>query len=73
MYRREERPCCGLRGAGGYAQDVAGRLGVERLFVAVVGKPDAILDDRGWRWAAGVPCLRVGSDAAIDRQDGEGR
>lgn len=33
-----------------YAIDTAQRLGITHLFSVIVGKPCAIVDDKGWSW-----------------------
>lgn len=40
-----------------HAIDVAKRHGCYDLFNAILPKPNAIIDDRGWSWARFVPII----------------
>lgn len=43
-----------------YAQEVAVRLEIAELFSAIISKPGAIIDDKGWAWIKFTRWLRGG-------------
>lgn len=48
-----------IRG-GKYAREVAEKFEISGLFAAIIGKPCAIVDDRGWGWARYSPAIHPG-------------